>query len=171
MSNADSEISIACHSRYPTPRPSRAASVQNLGGHLAPKGDHDSKKKVISFSDIVVGICYLLLEYLYLVPQYIKLVFWFVIWAVFCLLIAARSYAKKANGGTSHGGGRELAVHRSAAPLAGASGGGWSELYEKLDIRAEKLRAAKFKDETDISEDDERRRKEAAMSKYLNLIS
>ena len=119
------------------------------------------------------------------------LLIWLIIWAVICALLSVTSPAKKADGRTSHCGGREIAADPSAAPLVEALGGGWSELYEKLDMRT-----ANLQEETRISEDDERhnqsdtghvvadaetpidvtsiaedrRRREKAMSNYLNLI-
>ena len=123
--------------------------------------------------------------------QCLILLIWLILWAVICLLLGVLSHAKKADGGTSHCGGREIAADPSGAPLVEALGGGWSELYEKLDMRT-----ANLKEETPISEDDERhnqsdtghvvpdaetaidvtsiaedrRRREKAMSNYLNLI-
>ena len=185
--------------------------MQITGRRPAAKSDHDHEEKVVSFPDIVVGIfylslecVYLLLEYFYLLLECVRLLLvyvclaslvatiatWCVICVVICIFLSARSSTKEADGEDSHCGGRK--PPRSAPPLAEASGGGWSELYEKLD-----LRAAKLKEKTQSSEDDEghnrsdtghviqdaetpidetniagqRRRKESAMSNYMNFIS
>ena len=187
--------------------------MQIIDRRPAAKRDHVHKEKIVSWPDIVVGIFYLLLECVYLLLEYVYLLLecvrwllvyvvlasiiatiatWCVICVVICLFLGARSSAKEADGGTSPCGGREPAARPSAAPLAEACGGGWSELYEKLDARA-----AKLKEKTQSSKDDEghnrshnghvvqdaetpidetgiagqRRRKESAMNNYMNFIS
>ena len=177
-------------------------------------GNHDHKDKVVSFSDLAGEAFRLFLEYMYLLLQGVVVAFWLmmlimtiaiffaigVIWYQSLMNAKYRKeaeygkkaeYEKKANGGTSHLEGGELTADRSAAPLVGASGGGWSELYEKLDIRAAKLEEERQMREDDerhdqsdighIAQDaeipmdvtsmaEERRRTETAMNKYLCFI-
>ncbi|KAL8794355.1 MAG: hypothetical protein Q9195_003052 [Heterodermia aff. obscurata] len=124
--------------------------IKVIDRRLAAWEDHYHKEKVVSFSDIVVGIFYMLREYVYLAIQFVTMAAWVVLWFLMCLILGARwyGYAKKAESGT---GGGEVAAQGSKAPLVKASGGGWSELYETLDVGA-----AKLKEKTAVGEDDER---------------
>ena len=162
--------------------------IEVIDRRLAAWEDRRPKEKVVTFSEIVVGIFYLLRECVYLALQCATMAAWFAIWIVICLILGAGSCAKGANDRTSHGGSRKLAAPRSPAPVAGASGDGWSEIYEKLDLRAAKLleKTASGKDderhnrsdtghvvpeaETPVGVSETRRRKEMAMSKYLHFI-
>ena len=149
--------------------------MQVFDRRLAPTGDHDQKEKSVSFFDIVAGIFLLLRECAYWLSQSVVTVTWVVIWMVICHFLGARSDAEEADGGRE-----PAAAHGSAAPLVEAFGGGWSELYERLDIHAAKLEEKEDDepvgqdaetpiDVTSIAED--RRRREKAMSNYLKLAT